>query len=85
MDENEVVADGTERLDKLEDDIQQGRQHLKEMTHIDEPYLYEDDERTDAQRQSDAERPPADAEGAAAKEAPPEGPVGDVDAPPPPG
>jgi hypothetical protein len=75
MDENEVVASGTERLDKLEDDIQHGRQHLKDMTHVGEPYLYEDDERTEAQRQSDAERPPADADEAADKEAPPEGPA----------
>jgi len=81
----EVVASGTERLDKLEDDIQHGRQHLKDMTHVGEPYLYEDDERTEAQRQSDAERPPADADEAADKEAPPEGPAGDADAPPPPG
>ena len=82
MDENEVVATDTERLDKLENDIQQSRQHLKEMTHVGEPYLDEDDQRTDTERQADAER---QADGETEKEAPPQGAAGDADAPPPPG
>ncbi|MDP9072732.1 MAG: hypothetical protein M3N98_00930 [Actinomycetota bacterium] len=72
MDENEVVAQDTERLDHLEEDIQQGRHHLKDMTNVGEPYLFEDDERTDAEKRGE-EAPP------------PQGAAGDADAPPPPG
>lgn len=42
--EDDVVAEDEKRLKDLDEEIAEGRQHLKEMTHEGEHYLLEDEE-----------------------------------------
>lgn len=42
--EDDVVADDEKRLEELDEEIKESRQHLKEMTHEGEHYLLEDEE-----------------------------------------
>lgn len=55
MDEDETVDHDKEQLDALEDDIDQGRQHLKEMTHEEEASLYDAEDAPAAPEAGDAE------------------------------
>lgn len=43
-DEDDEVAEDEKRLEKLEEEIAEGRKHLKEQTHEGERYLLEDEE-----------------------------------------
>jgi hypothetical protein len=42
--EDDVVADDEKRLEDLDEEIKEGRQHLKEITHEGEHYFLEDEE-----------------------------------------
>ena len=42
--EDDVVADDEKRLEELDEEIKEGREHLKEMTHEGEHYFLEDEE-----------------------------------------
>jgi len=44
MDEKETIARDTERLEELDKEIKEARQHLDQPAHEDKPEFYEDDE-----------------------------------------
>ncbi len=57
MNENDTVADDTERLEELDQEIKEARHHLEDMTHEDRPEFYENDESKQEEYAPGAETP----------------------------